>query len=65
MAYNRRDDDLAYGDYHGERGDRGEQQGEGERGIIGDIGRQFFGGKKQDQSVCLFLKLLGHCTRRT
>ncbi|KAF2740141.1 phospholipase D/nuclease [Polyplosphaeria fusca] len=49
MASNRRDDDLAYGDYHGDRGDRGEG-GEGERGFIGDLGKQFFGGKKQNQS---------------
>lgn len=42
----RRDDDLAYGDYHGQ-GD-GE---EGDRGMIGDMGRRFFGGKKE---VCAF-----------
>jgi hypothetical protein len=41
MAYNRRDDDLAYGDYHGEEG------GEGDRGMIGDMGRRLFGGKKE------------------
>jgi hypothetical protein len=38
----RRDDDLAYGDYHGQQG--GE---EGERGLVGDMGRRFFGGKKE------------------
>ncbi|KAF2628526.1 phospholipase D/nuclease [Macroventuria anomochaeta] len=38
----RRDDDLAYGDYHGQ----GEEQ-EGDRGMIGDMGRRFFGGKKE------------------
>jgi phospholipase D1/2 len=41
MAYNRRDDDLAYGDYHGEGG------AEGDRGLIGDMGRRLFGGKKE------------------
>lgn len=45
----RRDDDLAYGDYHGQ----GEGQ-EGDRGFVGDMGRRFFGGKKE---VCA---LLGH-----
>ena len=45
MAYNRRDDDLAYGDYHGQgQGQAGEGEGaEGERGLIGDVGRRFFG----------------------
>ncbi|KAF3046968.1 hypothetical protein E8E12_009634 [Didymella heteroderae] len=38
----RRDDDLAYGDYHGQ----GEGQ-EGDRGFVGDMGRRFFGGKKE------------------
>jgi hypothetical protein len=43
MAYNRRDDDLAYGDYHGQG--RPQQEGEeGERGFIGDMGKRFFGG---------------------
>jgi hypothetical protein len=42
MAYNRRDDDLAYGDYHGQ------QEGqEGDRGMIGDMGRRLFGGRKE------------------
>jgi len=42
MAHNRRDDDLAYGDYHGQ------QEGqEGDRGMIGDMGRRLFGGKKE------------------
>lgn len=38
---NRRDDDLAYGDYYGQGG------GEGDRGLVGDMGRRFFGGKKE------------------
>ncbi|KAI8943099.1 hypothetical protein NX059_001129 [Plenodomus lindquistii] len=38
----RRDDDLAYGDYHGQEG------GEGDRGLIGDMGRRFFGGRKEN-----------------
>ena len=43
MAYNRRDDDLAYGDYHGQQ--QGQREGEeGERGFIGDMGKRFFGG---------------------
>lgn len=41
MAYNRRDDDLAYGEYHGEGG------AEGDRGMIGDMGRRLFGGRKE------------------
>lgn len=42
MAYNRRDDDLAYGDYHGQ------QEGEeGDRGLMGDMGRRLFGGRKE------------------
>lgn len=43
MAHNRRDEDLAYGDYHGEQRE-GE---EGERGFIGDTAKRFFGGKKE------------------
>jgi hypothetical protein len=42
MAYNRRDDDLAYGDYHGDQ-----DGAEGDRGLIGDMGRRLFGGKKE------------------
>ncbi|KAF2015063.1 phospholipase D/nuclease [Aaosphaeria arxii CBS 175.79] len=42
MSGNRRDDDLAYGDYH----DQGREGQEGDRGMIGDIGRKFFGGSK-------------------
>lgn len=43
MAYNRRDDDLAYGEHHGQQ-----QEGEeGERGFVGDMGRKFFGGHKE------------------
>ncbi|KAH7132532.1 hypothetical protein B0J11DRAFT_521930 [Dendryphion nanum] len=38
---NRRDDDLAYGEYHGQGGDA-----TGDRGLIGDMGRRFFGGNK-------------------
>ncbi|KAF2182006.1 phospholipase D/nuclease [Zopfia rhizophila CBS 207.26] len=46
MAYNRHDDDLAYGDYHGQ----GQQEGgEGERGLIGDMGKRLFGGGKSPQ----------------
>lgn len=41
MANNRRDDDLAYGEYHGEGG------AEGDRGMIGDMGRRLFGGRKE------------------
>lgn len=41
MSSNRRDDDLAYGEYHGQGGDES-----GERGLIGDMGRRFFGGNK-------------------
>lgn len=37
----RRDDDLAYGDYHGQEGD------EGDRGLIGDMGRRFGFGRKE------------------
>ncbi|KAJ4351315.1 uncharacterized protein N0V89_006654 [Didymosphaeria variabile] len=45
MAYNRRDDDdLAYGEHHGQQ-----QEGEeGERGFVGDMGRKFFGGQKEN-----------------
>ncbi|KAF1836290.1 phospholipase D/nuclease [Decorospora gaudefroyi] len=38
----RRDDDLAYGDYHGEEGE------EGDRGLIGDMGRRFGFGRKEN-----------------
>lgn len=41
----RRDDDLAYGDYHGQ------PEGDGDRGLIGDMGRRFFGGKKEARSL--------------
>ncbi|KAF2817639.1 phospholipase D/nuclease [Mytilinidion resinicola] len=41
---NYNDDNLAYGDYHDEG-----QQGEGERGIIGDVTKRFFGRKPQAQ----------------
>ncbi|ORY13180.1 hypothetical protein BCR34DRAFT_275760 [Clohesyomyces aquaticus] len=44
MAYNRRDDDLAYGEYHGQEGPE-----EGERGFIGDVGKRLFGRRPQDQ----------------
>ena len=43
MAYNRRDDDLAYGDYHGQG--QGEEGAEGERGFIGDVGKRLFHGQ--------------------
>jgi phospholipase D1/2 len=39
----RRDDDLAYGDYYA-RGGEGE---EGDRGLIGDMGRRFGFGRKE------------------
>jgi hypothetical protein len=42
MAHNRRDDDLAYGEYHGDR-----DGAEGDRGLMGDMGRRLFGGKKE------------------
>jgi hypothetical protein len=42
MAHNRRDDDLAYGDYHGDAG------AEGDRGLIGDMGRRLFGGGRKE-----------------
>lgn len=42
----RQDDDLAYGDYHGQGAGQ-----EGDRGMIGDMGRRFFGGRKE---VCAF-----------
>jgi len=45
MSYNRRDDDLAYGEYHGQN----EGGGDGERGLVGDMGRRLFGGKKEGQ----------------
>lgn len=49
---NRRDDDLAYGEYHGQ----GQEGGEGERGFIGDVGRRFFGGNKpQGEQVSALL----------
>lgn len=47
MAHNRRDDDLAYGDYHGQEG------GDGDRGLIGDMGRRLFGGRKEVRSPSL------------
>lgn len=46
----RRDDDLAYGEYHGQDG------GESDRGMIGDMGRRFFGGKKEVSTTTWF-----HC----
>ncbi|KAF2746220.1 phospholipase D/nuclease [Sporormia fimetaria CBS 119925] len=46
MAYNRRDDDLAYGKYHRQGG---QESGEGERGFIGDVGKMFFGGGKKQE----------------
>lgn len=41
MAPNRHDDDLAYGNLPGDEG------GDGDRGLIGDMGRRLFGGKKE------------------
>jgi hypothetical protein len=43
MAYNRRDDDLAYGEYH----EQNREGAEGDRGLIGDMGKRLFGGKKE------------------
>jgi hypothetical protein len=43
MAYNRRDDDLAYGEYH----DQDRDGAEGDRGFVGDMGRRLFGGRKE------------------
>lgn len=53
MASNRRDDDLAYGDYHDGRRREGQEGEEGERGFIGDMGKRLFGGgsKPQGQQV--------------
>lgn len=48
MAYNRRDDDLAYGDYQG-RPAQGSGEGESDRGFIGDVGKRLFGGRKQSE----------------
>jgi hypothetical protein len=56
MAYNRRDDDLAYGDYNP---GRDSQEGQ-DRGMIGDMGRRLFGGRKE-VSPCLPTPC-GHCT---
>lgn len=52
MAYNRRDDDLAYGDYHGEQQPPREGE-EGERGFIGDMGKRFFGGGNVSTCACV------------
>jgi hypothetical protein len=63
MAYNKPDDDLAYGSYHGQGQPEGEQ---GERGFIGDVGKRLFGGgRRQDQpvSASLFLCLARTSTR--
>ena len=43
----RRDDDLAYGDYHGQEGE------EGDRGLLGDMGRRFGFGRKEVSYVSL------------
>ncbi|CAI6332368.1 unnamed protein product [Periconia digitata] len=44
MAYNSKDDDLAYGEDH-----RQQRQGEeGDRGLIGDVGKRIFGGGHAD-----------------
>jgi hypothetical protein len=43
MAYNRRDDDLAYGEYH----EHDRDGAEGDRGFVGDMGRRLFGGRKE------------------
>jgi phospholipase D1/2 len=49
MAYNGRDDDLAYGEYHGQGRRQEQESGEGERGFIGDMGKRFFGGGNNQQ----------------
>lgn len=46
MARRSRDDDLAYGEYNPGRDDE-----EGERGMIGDMGRRLFGGRKDVSTV--------------
>lgn len=46
----RRDDDLAYGEYH---------EQEGDRGLIGDMGRRFGFGKKE---VSTYLAMRSSCT---
>jgi phospholipase D1/2 len=51
----RRDDDLAYGDYHGQEGE------EGDRGLIGDMGRRFGFGRKE-VSYILVETPCCHCT---
>jgi hypothetical protein len=43
MANNRRDDDLAYGEYH----EQDRDGAEGDRGFVGDMGRRLFGGRKE------------------
>jgi hypothetical protein len=53
-GYNR-DDDLAYGDYHGQGDGEG---GEGERGFLGDTARKFFGGKKPESGQGVRVHLL-------
>lgn len=56
MANNRRDDDLAYGEYHGQGG------GEGDRGFVGDMGRRLFGGRKEVRTVaCSTVPVFCHC----
>jgi phospholipase D1/2 len=50
-----RDDDLAYGEYHGQQGQEGQ---EGDRGFLGDTFRRFAGigklqgAQQQQQQVC-------------
>jgi len=46
MAQHRRDDDLAYGEYN-PRND-GE---EGNRGVMSDMGRRLFGGRKEVSTI--------------
>lgn len=56
MANNRRDDDLAYGDYY-------QGGGEGDRGIVGDMGRRLFGGSRKEVRtvVCSTAPVFCHC----
>jgi hypothetical protein len=52
----RRDDDLAYGEYHGQEGQ------EGERGLVGDMGRRFGFGRKEVSTFISFETPCCHCT---
>ena len=57
MAHNRRDDDLAYGDYHPRDGD--DDGAEGERGIFGGrVSKRLFGGGQQQQQQSVRIRKL-------